>query len=269
VLILGTGLTMVDQVLALCHAGHRGPITAMSRRGLIPHVHRRAAPRRIDPGEVPFGASAATLLRWLRSLARRIKADGGDWRSAVDAVRPFTQQLWQRLSLESRRRFLRHARAWWDVHRHRMAPEIELRLVELIAEGRLRIVAGKICTVTSSGPIAVVTWRRRGTDAIETMEVARIIDCTGITSDPLQTANPVLLSLLRQGLLRADPLRIGIDVSDDCAIVDRSGKPSERLFAVGPLTRGAFWEVVAVPDIRVQCAALARRLTSRMVAVER
>src|SRR5262249_13888729 len=84
VLILGTGLTMVDQVFALCHAGHRGPIIAMSRRGLLPHVHRRAAPCRIDTSEVPFGASAVTLLRWLRGLARRIKAEGGDWRSAVD-----------------------------------------------------------------------------------------------------------------------------------------------------------------------------------------
>jgi uncharacterized NAD(P)/FAD-binding protein YdhS len=266
VLILGTGLTMVDQVLALCHAGHRGPITAMSRRGLLPHVHRRTVPWRIDAGEVPFGDGAATLTQWLRGLADRIKTEGGDWRSAVDAVRPFTQELWQKLPVESRRRFLRHARAWWDVHRHRMAPDVEQRLAELIAQGQLRIVAGKVCSLTSSSALAVVTYRRRGEQSIETMQVAKIIDCTGFVTDPLRTTNPALLSLLRQGYLRADPLRIGIDVSDDCAIINHSGEPSERLFAVGPLTRAAFWEVIAIPDIRVQCAALAKRLTTRMVA---
>lgn len=268
VLILGTGLTMVDYVLALQHAGHEGPVTAMSRRGLLPHVHRRVAPVRIDPTDVPFGADAATVLRWFRNRAERTVAEGGDWRNIVDAVRPFTQELWQTLPRPSRRRFLRHARAWWDVHRHRMAPEIEMRLTELIARGRLRILAGKVCSVDPSGPHARVRYRLRGTDEVETLEVAKIVECRGIVTDPLDTGNPALLSLLEQGLMRADPLRIGIDVTDECAIVSRAGEPSERLFAVGPLTRAAFWEIVAVPDIRVQCAQLAERITHRLLSPE-
>lgn len=268
VLILGTGLTMVDYVLALQHAGHEGPITALSRRGRLPHVHRRTAPLRIETAEVPFGADVATLLRWLRQRVDRIEADGGDWRSVVDAVRPHTQKLWQTLPLASRRRFLQHARAWWDVHRHRMAPEIEMRLVELIGQQRLTIVAGKICSVEPSGGGArtVVRYRRRGGDAIDTTEVVKIIECRGIVTNPLDTSNPVLISLFRQGQLRADPLRIGIDVTDECAIVHRSGEASERLFAIGPLTRAAFWEIIAVPDIRVQCSQLAQRITSQLLA---
>ncbi len=265
VLILGTGLTMVDFVLALENGGHRGLVTAMSRRGLLPHVHRRTAPVHIAAEEVPFGADPATLLRWFRNRANRIVADGGDWRSIVDAVRPFTQKLWHTLPLASRRQFLRHARAWWDVHRHRMAPEIEMRLTELIAQGRLRILAGKVCSVESEGPRARVSYRLRGTEAIETMEVARIVECRGIVTDPSDTRNPVLLSLLEQGLVRADPLRIGIEVTGGCAVVDRMGEPSDRLFAVGPLTRAAFWEIVAVPDIRVQCAELAARIGARLI----
>jgi uncharacterized NAD(P)/FAD-binding protein YdhS len=265
-LILGTGLTMVDYVLALQHAGHKGPVTAMSRRGLLPHVHRRIAPARIEAAEVPFGADAATLLRWLRQRVDHIEADGGDWRSVIDGIRPFTQQLWQALPLASRRRFLQHARAWWDVHRHRMAPEIEMRLTELISQNRLSIVAGKICSVHQSGPRTLVRYRRRGADAIDTMQVATIIECRGIVTNPLDTSNPVLLSLIRQGQLRADPLHIGIDVTDDCAIVNRSGEASERLFAIGPLTRAAFWEIVAVPDIRVQSAQLASRIMRQLPA---
>jgi uncharacterized NAD(P)/FAD-binding protein YdhS len=34
------------------------------------------------------------------------------------------------------------------------------------------------------------------------------------------------------------------------------------LFAAGPLTRAAFWEIVAIPDIRNQCAELAARLAA-------
>lgn len=268
VLILGTGLTMVDYVLALQRAGHAGPITAMSRRGLLPHVHRRIAPLPIEAAEVPFGADAAMLLRWLRRRADWIEAHGGDWRSVVDGIRPFTQKLWQALPLASRRHFLQHARAWWDIHRHRMAPEVERRLTELIVRQRLTVVAGKVCSVEPCGPRALVRYRRRGADTIDAMQVAKIIECRGIVTNPLDTNNPVLRSLLRQGQLRADPLNVGIDVTDDCAIVDQSGEASERLFAIGPLTRAAFWEIVAVPDIRVQCAQLASRIVRRLLARE-
>jgi uncharacterized NAD(P)/FAD-binding protein YdhS len=94
------------------------------------------------------------------------------------------------------------------------------------------------------------------------MQVAKIVECTGIVKNPLHTANPALRSLLGQGLARVDPLQIGFDVTAECALVDRLGVPSQRLFAIGPLTRAAFWEVIAVPDIRSQCAELAARIQS-------
>jgi uncharacterized NAD(P)/FAD-binding protein YdhS len=92
------------------------------------------------------------------------------------------------------------------------------------------------------------------------MQVGAIVDCTGIVRDPRATTNPAVLSLFDQGLARVDPLGIGIETSADCAIVSRDGVPSRRLFAVGPLTRAAFWEIVAIPDIRNQCAQLAAEL---------
>ncbi|MBC9876597.1 NAD(P)-binding protein [Bradyrhizobium sp. INPA01-394B] len=260
VLILGTGLSMVDYVLSLLRCGHQGRIVALSRRGLLPRAHRRVDPMRFAESEIPFGAEIGTLLRWFRRRIERHVAEGGDWRGAIDAIRPFTQRLWYELPMSSRRRFLEHARAWWDVHRHRTAPEVEARIAEALAMGRLTVIAGKLAAVTPNAGGALVRYRRRGQAETSELQVGAIIDCTGIVRDPRASTNPAVRSLLDEGLARIDPLRIGIDVTRDCAIVNRDGSPSRRLYAVGPLTRAAFWEIIAVPDIRQQCAELAARL---------
>jgi uncharacterized NAD(P)/FAD-binding protein YdhS len=260
VLILGTGLTMVDYVLSLLREGHQGPIIAMSRRGLLPTPHRRVPPLRIDEKEVPFGASASQLLRWFRHQVEAHRAQGGNWRSVVDGLRPFTQRLWRELPIDSQRRFLEHTRAWWDVHRHRMAPEVEARITKAIADHRLTLMAAKIVEISPNSTGAGVRYRRRGETGVKSLEVGAIVDCTGIVKNPGETGNPVVRNLFDQGLARVDPLHIGLEVASDCAIVNRNGQPSRRLFAIGPLTRAAFWEIMAIPDIRNQCAELAERM---------
>jgi uncharacterized NAD(P)/FAD-binding protein YdhS len=267
VLILGTGLTMVDYVLSLLREGHDGPIIALSRRGLLPKAHRSVAALRINEAEVPFGASASQLLRWFRRRVSAHLAQGGDWRSVIDGIRPYTQRLWRELPIRSRRRFLEHARAWWDIHRHRMAPEVEYRITNAIADERLSVTAGKIVDIAPNSTGATVRYRRRGQTKIEALEVGAIVDCTGIVKDPAATANPAVRSLFDQGLARVDPLRIGIEISTDCAVVDSDGSPSRRLFAIGPLTRAAFWEIIAIPDIRNQCVELAERLVRNAATV--
>ena len=267
VLILGTGLTMVDYVLSLLRDGHRGPILALSRRGLMPRAHRRVPPLRIDEAQVPFGASASQLLRWFRRQVDSHRAQGGNWRGVVDGIRPFTQRLWRELPTGSKQRFLEHARAWWDVHRHRMAPEVEARITKAIADHRLALMAAKIVDISPNPTGASVRYRRRGRTGIERVEVGAIVDCTGIIKDPRATGNPAVRSLFDQGLARVDPLRIGLEVAPDCAIVDRHGSPSRRLYAIGPLTRAAFWEIMAIPDIRNQCAELAERLVQNAAAL--
>jgi uncharacterized NAD(P)/FAD-binding protein YdhS len=260
VLILGTGLTMVDYVLSLLRDGHRGTITAISRRGLLARPHRHVKAIRIEEAEVPLGANISTLLRWLRGRIDTCVAQGGDWRSVIDGLRPYTQRLWRELPPRSKRSFIEHARAWWDVHRHRMAPEVEMRIMDALHTGKLSLMAAKVLSVKPTGSGAEVTYRRRGEMNIQHIEVATVVDCTGIVNDPRVNSNPALRSLLEQGLARADPLRIGIETDDNCAIVDRDGVSSRRLFAIGPLTRATFWEVIAIPDIRTQCAEFAVRL---------
>ena len=208
---------MVDFVVSLRANGHRGPIYAMSRRGLLPQAHRPVSAVTLKREDIPFGASLVTLWRWLRRLAEDNVARGGDWRSVVDGIRPYTWEIWRSLPFNSKQRFLRHARAWWEVHRHRMAPEVEQQIQGALASGELRIIAAKTLALVPSAALARITYRRRGSDRTETLDVAKVAECTGVYTDPLATTNPLLKQVIAQKLARTDPLGIGIDVDANCS----------------------------------------------------
>jgi uncharacterized NAD(P)/FAD-binding protein YdhS len=261
ILILGTGQTMVDAAVSLKESGHRGPIVAVSRRGLLPQAHRRVDPAPIADNELPSSDKLAPFLRWLRRRARDESRRGGDWRSVVDGLRPHTQSIWRAMPGEARQRFLEHARPWWDVHRHRMAPQVETKIEALRRSGQLQVLAGRIIEVNPNVNGATVSVRPRGAGAPFQLEVSRIVSCRGLTNDPRQSSNPLVAQLLDDGYARVDPLGIGLDVDSDCALIDVGGRSSDRIFAIGPMSQAAFWESTAVPDIRLQAASLASRLT--------
>ncbi|MHA6723718.1 FAD/NAD(P)-binding protein [Sphingomonas sp. RS2018] len=256
VLIIGTGLTMVDVALMLDARGFRGRIVALSRRGLLPRPHAGHGDpwKRIDerPKLTPAG-----LVRAVRD-----RGDALGWRNAVDELRPFTQDMWANAGEEERARFLRHLRPWWDVHRHRLAPQVHARLTAMLDDGRLSVVAGKsIGFEPTEGGIAL-RWRPRGQDSVETMTGSRIVNAIGPQGDLTRTREPLLRTLYDRGAIRPDAAHLGIDVDADAATIDAEGRTSDWLYALGPMTRGAFWEIVAVPDIRVQTWTLARRLSN-------
>ena len=257
VVIVGTGLTMADRVLSLLHAGHEGPITAISRRGMRPQPHRPIEALRLDAADIPFGAGIHYLTRWLRQLTREHVARGGDWRSCVDGLRPYTQTLWRSLSQDAKRRFLRHARPWWDVHRHRMAPAAAARIDAALQSGQLNIIAGRVSGFDPKGNGVTVRYVTRANGAPGQIHARAVFECRGRAGDITATVNPVLQSLFAKGAVRADSLGLGLDVGYDGAVIEQDGTQTGRLFAIGPITSGAFWEVVAVPDIRLQAATLA------------
>ena len=247
VLLVGTGLTMVDTILSLDAAGHRGRIVGLSRRGLIPRGHTNdAVPAPVEEDQVPFG-HVRTLWRWLRRRGAEV-----GWRAAVDSLRPFSQQIWQSFPPAERRRFARHARPWWSVHRHRIAPEVAQQLQEMIAEGRLEIVAARIQSVTDEGDSLAVTYRKRGTSIVMEGRFAYLINCTGPLGAIARTRDPLLRKMLEEGLARPDQIGIALEVDEQSRIAG-----ADRAWAVGPLTKGRYWEIIAVPDIRGQAAAIA------------
>jgi len=242
-LIVGTGLTMVDLVLSLEAAGHQGRIVALARRGLIPRAHADFESAPVDREELPGGLRA--MFRWLR----RRSAEVG-WRAAVDSLRPYSHELWQGLTLNEQQRFLRHARPWWDVHRHRIAPEVAATVANMIAAGQLEVVAGRVLSGRDVPDGVEVEYRRRGATQTRSESFEYIFNCTGPLHSITRSKDPLLRSLLGAGEVRPDHLGIGLEVSDEC----RAGT---RLWALGPLTKGRYWEIIAVPDIREQAAAVA------------
>jgi uncharacterized NAD(P)/FAD-binding protein YdhS len=260
VLLIGTGLTMVDAVISLLDQGHTGPIHVVSRRGLLP---RRHAGGPLAPSEhEPFPTSVTALLQFLRKEAVRAAAHGSGWQAIVDEMRPFTVDVWQAMPLEDRRRFLRHARPWWDVHRHRMAGPVADRIDAARESGQLRIMAGRIRGYTLHQADVDVLIRPKRSDAVTAINVARVVNCSGPGADYDRIQDPLIRNLLSEGSVRPDALRLGLDVTGNCALLSQNGSVSRRLFAVGPVTKGAFWEMTAVPDIRRQCEKLAEHLAA-------
>ena len=243
-LIVGTGLTMVDLVLSLDAAGHRGQIIALSRRGLVPRSHAEADLAPVDLAKVPKG-TVRGLARWLRRRSAKV-----GWRSAVDSLRPHSHPLWQSLDLEQQRRFLRHARPYWDVHRHRIAPEVGAAIARIIGDGRLEVVAGRVVSARKAAEGIEVVFRRRHARADHSMIVGYAFNCTGPLHAMASSKDSMLRSLLDAGEVKPDHLNIGVEVDGTC----RAG---EHLWAMGPLTKGRYWEIIAVPDIREQAAAVA------------
>lgn len=255
VLLLGTGLTALDVLLSLQDAGWRGSAVALSRRGLLPRAHglRHGAAVRPPLPDAP--------LSWKLRAFRRAEADT-PWRALMEGLRPRGQALWTDLAPAERRRFLRHLRPWWDVCRHRCAPEIAARIEGLIAADRLTVTAGRLVRAepAEDGLSAVVRPRGRRETAILTAR--KLILCTGPDPDLFSGADPLFAGLAADGLAGPDALRLGVDAAPDGRVSTRPGVPP--LYATGALLKGVLWESVAVPELREQAVAVADALAREL-----
>ena len=243
ILIVGTGLTMVDMLLSLEGRGWRGRAMALSRRGLLPRAHGELP----DP---PARASPALLngpLSARLAEARKV-SDRSGWREMMEGLRPITADLWRDADRATRGRIVRHLRPWWDVHRHRLAPQIATHIDRMLAGDRLAVVSGRVKAITAAADGVRLDWRPRQGPARESLTARWLIDCTGPGHAP--EADPVTGPLLTDGRARLDPLRLGLELDAEGRVLAADGSADPRLFVLGPPARAAFWETIAVPDIR-------------------
>jgi uncharacterized NAD(P)/FAD-binding protein YdhS len=259
VLLIGSGLTSIDLAVALESEGFAGHIHFLSRHGLMPQIHRLA-------GQWPQfwnergSRTMRGLLRLVREQVRAGSEAGRDWREVIDSLRPVTQNIWQSLSAPERRRFLRHVRSYWEVHRHRIAPEIGDAVAKLVRQGQATVHAGRVTNYREFPDRVEVRLCDRKTRGQRALQVDRVINCTGPETDYRRIDHPLIRNLLAQGLARPDPLFLGLDVDSTGALIDSSGLASGSLYVIGPARKGSLWETIAVPEIRSQASALARHL---------
>jgi uncharacterized NAD(P)/FAD-binding protein YdhS len=263
VLIVGTGLTMIDLAVSIRRRGFTGPVLALSRGGLMPVRHEPAYPwpaPNLTPAEL---ASLPLLVKRLRVEVREAAANGVDWRSVVDSLRPNTAHIWGTMPPGERERFLRHARRFWDVHRHRMAPPHADLIDDMMSDGSLQIAAGRIESLQPDSSGVTVHYRPRGATEEQTLHVQRVIMAHGL-SQIAATRDTLVSNLVSNGLARFDQHALGLDVAPSLQLRHADGTPAARLWALGPLVRGVFWECIAVPDIRNQAAHLAASVANAL-----
>ncbi|MFZ4444670.1 MAG: FAD/NAD(P)-binding protein, partial [Planktothrix agardhii] len=260
VLIIGTGLTMVDMVLSLHERQHRGKIYAVSRRGLFPQRHQatKSYPSFLTPATAP--TTARSLLHRVRAEIKSAVSRGYDWRAVIDSLRPITQQLWQKLSRVEQRRFLLHVAPYWDVHRHRIAQQVANTVAELLESGQLTITAGRIKDYQVVPDGVEVTVRQRKTQTNTVFKVSRVVSCTGITADYAKFDHPLISSLRSQGLIHPNSIGLGLDAADNGALLSADGEISHLFYTLGTPRKGNLWETIAVPEIRGQAQNLAETL---------
>jgi uncharacterized NAD(P)/FAD-binding protein YdhS len=270
VLIVGTGHTAVDALFRLTGRDDSRKVYMVSRRGLLPKGHR-ANPQPPVTGGFPAyleGIRPTTLahLRAIRQeLARRVGA-GHDWRDVINELRPHTPEIWRRLPVAERRRFLTHLVPYWDIHRHRLAPAAHRRLRGMLERGQVEVVAGRICGCELHGDAVRVNLRERASGRPLRLEVAAVVNCTGPRYDITHAAPALVAQLHEQGWLQPDALKLGLEFDDDDRPIGRDGRPVDGLYYVGPMLKARYWEAIAVPELRRHTLALAHRLLADVAA---
>jgi uncharacterized NAD(P)/FAD-binding protein YdhS len=227
-----------------------------------PHRSQNVSPSysHLPPSLIACEPSAVDFLRAIRQHVRILDRSGVDWREVMASLRPLTPRLWQLLDSRERGRFLRHLRPFWDVHRHRVAPDLYRTFEALRADGELRTRAARILDLRERDGLVHATLRGRGTTAEDVSAYGCVVNCTGPAGDVRTLEDPLITQLLGRGLATPDAHGLGLEVTEDLALVDRDGRASRVLSLVGPLLRGAFWEATAVPELRQHAARVATRL---------
>ena len=256
VLLVGAGLTMADMAMSWGGADVRVHVT--SRHGLLPLPHARATAGPLELRQ-PLPDGPLTLAQARHLVFDHLRASG-DWRRAVDGLRPVTAELWGRLDDRSRAAFLATGARRWDRVRHRVDPGVYDALDRLRREQRLDVHAA---------PVVGASERDDGIEVVlgdgARLVVDAVVNCTGSAGTVGSSTDPLVRTLLRTGLAAPGPLDLGFrtDAAGRLAPANGAGAPA-AIWAIGPLRKGELWESTAVPEIRQQAARLARDVVATL-----
>lgn len=252
IVIIGTGLTAIDILLSLQAQNHTGKIYLLSRHGLLPKVHERYTPLPAQRLSSDF-ESPKKALKYIR---HKIKSENLNWRAVVDSLRSITQDIWLQWNHNDRLKFMRHLKSFWEVHRHRIAPQVNAVLESMLSTGQAQVLDSKLSTITQGKHDFRLSLTKKSNNAEVSIDADYIINCTGPNYISLYDTS-LFQSLIRQNLIAWDPLKLGFAIDNNFQLLSTTGVVCDNLFTAGPLCKALLWEITAVPDIRSQIKKLA------------
>lgn len=258
VLLVGTGLTMVDVVLSLTGPDQRPDrrIHAVSRHGELPERHADELQLAAIPEIDDWGDRLEDYRTRAAAHIAGVQHATGDWRPAVDGLRTVVQPLWQRLGDEDRAEFLREDASAWGRLRHRMPPGSADVVAGLEESGTLTRTAGE---VADAEPLTGGGLRVTLTDG-SVHEVGWVVNCTGTSSVVRPGTDPLVDDLLapRAGVSLARLSTAGLGFSTRSGrLIDSVGSTRAPIWTLGSVRRGELFESTSVPEIRSQAAHVA------------
>ena len=265
VCIIGSGLSMVDAALTLAGNGHRGAIDVISRHGLAPLGHVRPGSEALDVNGL-LGLGVRERVHALRQHVAVSQAAGRPWQWTMDALRPHGRALWTSLDAREQRRFLRHAARFWDIHRHRIAPEAAAQLERLRARGQWRVHAGRLLALSGSAHAVSIRYRPRHAQATDELHAGCVINATGVETAIDRQRGSLYARLRAEGLVQPGPHGLGIAAGARGEVLDAHRVPVPGLHTLGASRIGEQWESIAVPELRTQAAEIAAAVQADVAA---
>ncbi len=257
VVLVGSGLTMADMAMVWGRAGTK--LHTVSRHGLLPLAHRSDLPPRPDPPDIGTGELTLTGARRLFfTHVRHLSQQGGDWRSAVDSLRPVTAALWARLPESDQRRFLELTARRWNRARHRVEPSIGMWLDQRVADGSLTAHRATVVDAVDTADFIQLKLSNG-----ESLAASHVVNCTGPSNEVARSADPLIMNLLTSGTALPGPFGMGLECEPDGRLISR-GAARPTIWAIGPMRLGQLFETTAIPEIRVQAAAAAAALLAAL-----
>ena len=152
---------------------------------------------------------------------------------------------------------------YWDVHRHRLAPNIGQQIDEMQKQGKIEIIAGRIESAKIQHQPIHIQYRDRGSQEVKSIEVGAIIQCTGPNYDLSTVSDPLIQSVIRRNYLRQDALKIGLEIDSQYRLQSPGDPMQQHLYYIGPMLKARHWESIAVPELRIHVQHLAAQLLHR------
>jgi len=254
VLLVGSGLTMVDVFLTARKANFHGKLIVVSRNGLLPAPH--SLPGRFSFDEDFENKDLQQLFLIVKRNLQRAYSGEGSFDEALDGIRKNIHSLWKNFSQADQKKFLRHLRSYWNIARHRIPESIHAELMEAVKKGEVEIISGRIMGTNYNQEKAIITIQTKKREE-KKLYVTSVINCTGPQLDFLKIRSPLVTNLIQRKFVTVHPLRLGIRADNEFRVIQPNGESSRFLFVIGSALTGELWESVAVNELRQQAQQIA------------